>query len=48
MGCANLLELAHPLTGCGFFDVKKPIVTTLVGAVATYMVVMLQFKASDE
>ena len=42
------LEVARPLTGCGFFEVRRPILTALTGAVATYMVVMLQFKVSDE
>jgi hypothetical protein len=46
--CIDLLQQTGPLTGCGFFEVRRPILTSLSGTVATYMIVMLQFKASDE
>ena len=46
---ASLLEKAsaHPLTGLGFFEVRKPVITTITGAVATYMIILIQFRLTE-
>jgi hypothetical protein len=42
-----ILGTAKPLNGKGFFDVNHLIITSIVGAATTYIVVLLQFNMSE-
>ena len=41
------MKTIEPLSGNGFFEVKKPTVTTIIGAAVTYMIILVQFKLSE-
>jgi hypothetical protein len=43
-----ILESAQPLTGRGFFEVNKSVMTSIVGAATTYIVVLIQFEQSEQ
>ena len=43
-----ILESAQPLTGRGFFTVNNSVMTSIIGAATTYIVVLLQFDQSEQ
>ena len=43
----SILSSAIPLNGNGYFQVKNSIVTSIIGAATTYIVVLVQFKISE-
>ena len=40
------IEAIGPFTGCGFFDVEKRTVTSIIGYTVTYLIVLIEFKTS--
>jgi hypothetical protein len=44
----SILSTATPLHGRGFFNVNHSIVTSIVGAATTYIVVLVQFNISEK
>ena len=45
---ASILSTAKPLHGRGFFNINNSIVTTIVGAATTYIVVLVQFNMAEK
>ena len=43
-----MLDSATPLSGAGYFSVKKSVVTSIIGAATTYIVVLVQFNLSEQ
>ena len=43
----SILSTAKPLHGQGFFNVDHSIITAIVGAAITYIVVLMQFGMSE-
>ena len=43
----SILSTAKPLTGQGFFNVNRTLVTSMISAATTYIVVLLQFNISE-
>lgn len=43
----SILESSVPLNGRGFFQVNNSILTSVVGAATTYIVVLMQFGMSE-
>ena len=43
----SILSTAKPLTGYGFFNVDRTLVTSMISAATTYIVVLLQFNISE-
>jgi hypothetical protein len=43
-----ILETARPLTGCGFFVVNNSVLTSIIGAATTYIVVLIQFSLTEQ
>ena len=43
----SILDSSKPLNGRGFFQVNNSIVTSVVGAATTYIVVLMQFGISE-
>jgi hypothetical protein len=44
----SILSTAKPLHGRGFFCVNHSIVTSIIGAATTYIVVLVQFNISEK
>lgn len=44
----SILDSATPLSGAGYFSVKKSAVTSIIGAATTYVVVLVQFNLSEQ
>jgi len=44
----SILSTARPLHGRGFFHVNHSIITSIVGAATTYIVVLVQFNISEK
>jgi hypothetical protein len=44
----SLLSSAVPLNGKGYFEVGNSIVTSIIGAATTYIVVLVQFNISEK
>ena len=43
----SILSTAKPLTGYGFFNVDRTLVTSMISAATTYIVVLIQFNMSE-
>jgi hypothetical protein len=43
-----MLKTAEPMNGNGFFDVNNSVMTSIIGAATTYIVVLLQFDLSEQ
>ena len=43
----SILSTAKPLTGQGFFNVNRTLVTSMISAATKYIVVLLQFNMSE-
>ena len=44
----SCLALAKPVHGQGFFNVNRPMITSIIGAATTYIVVLVQFNMSEK
>ena len=40
------IESVGPFTGCGFFNVEKKTVTSIIGYTVTYLIILIEFKTS--
>ena len=45
--CSKLLSDRLGFSAAGFFELHRGVLTSLVGALVTYLIVLLQFKAAD-
>jgi hypothetical protein len=43
-----ILATAKPVTGQGYFSIDKPMITSIIGAATTYIVVLVQFNMSEK
>jgi hypothetical protein len=44
----SILNTSIPLNGSGYFQVNNSVVTSVIGAATTYIVVLLQFNISEQ
>ena len=42
------IERVGPFTGNGFFDVDKKTVTSMIGHTVTYLIVLIEFKTTEQ
>ena len=40
------IESVGPLTGLGFFEIERNILTSMVSTAVTYIIILVQFKMS--
>jgi hypothetical protein len=45
---SSILSTAKPISGQGFFNVERPMVTSIIGAATTYIVILVQFNMSEK
>jgi 7tm Chemosensory receptor len=45
---SSILSTAKPVTGQGFFSIDRPMITSIIGAATTYIVVLIQFNISEK
>ena len=44
----TILSTAKPLSGKGFFNLDRPLMTSMISAATTYIVVLVQFNMSEK
>jgi hypothetical protein len=44
----SILSSVKPMTGHGYFNIDKPMITSIIGAAITYIVILVQFNMSEK